>query len=44
MQRACDTTTKSALGLFWTDLRRPATYHMLVLIVALSMKLYAIYV
>jgi hypothetical protein len=43
MKTACDTTTESALRLFWTDLRRPATYHMLVLIVALSMRVYAIY-
>jgi hypothetical protein len=43
MKTACDTTSETALGLLWRDLRRPATYQMLVLVVALSMKVYAIY-
>lgn len=37
-----ETSTDTLLSRFWDDLRRPATYQMLVVIVALSMKAYSL--
>jgi hypothetical protein len=43
MEPVRDRRSESALSLLWNDLRRPASYQMLVVVVALSMKVYSVY-